>query len=322
MKRILSLLLIITVAACCLVGCGQETIVSDGYKAYYITKDGSSIVDEAVEMDAVDTDGIIKELLEKLHTDAESVDYRQAIAQEIEVTNYYVEDAELSLYFNEEYAKMDSMTEVLCRAAVVYTLLQVPDIEKISFYVNGEPLADASGTLVGAMTKDSFVQNPGEQINSIQDTVLTLYFASLSGEELLKESQEVHYSSNISMDKLVVERLLVGPLSDYAQGTIPSGTQILSVTTVDGVCYVNFDDTFMNQNYEISEEVVIYSIVDSLLELSGVEKVQISVNGDTGRTYRDKLSFSTLYEGDYSLVAGTVTQFEENDTQKEPNESE
>lgn len=48
--------------------------------------------------------------------------------------------------------------------------------------------------------------------------------------------------------------------------------KLLSVTTVDGVCYVNFDAGFTNQDYEIQEPIVIYSIVNSLSELSTVSK--------------------------------------------------
>ena len=90
------------------------------------------------------------------------------------------------------------------------------------------------------------------------------------------------------MEKLVVERLLEGPLEEGEQSAIPQGTKLSrSVSTVDGVCYVNFDEGFLNQNYEIKEPVVIYSIVDSLSELSYVSKVQIAVNGDTKGKYRD-----------------------------------
>lgn len=55
------------------------------------------------------------------------------------------------------------------------------------------------------MTAESFVENPGEQINAIQTTTLTLYFSNRDGDALVKETQTVHYSSNISIEKLVIE---------------------------------------------------------------------------------------------------------------------
>ena len=91
------------------------------------------------------------------------------------------------------------------------------------------------------MTAESFVENPGEQINAIQTTTLTLYFSNRDGDALVKETQTVHYSSNISIEKLVIEHLLEKPKNAKGKSAIPSGTKLLSVTTVDGVCYVNFD---------------------------------------------------------------------------------
>ena len=174
----------------------------------------------------------------------------------------------------------------------------------MSFYVDGAPLTDKNGNVVGVMTNDSFVENPGEQINSIQEATITLYFANMAGDGLVRETQKVHYSSNISMEKLVVERLLEGPLEEGEQSAIPQGTKLVSVSTVDGVCYVNFDEGFLNQNYEIKEPVVIYSIVDSLSELSYVSKVQIAVNGDTKGKYRDDYAFDTLYDRNLDYLTG------------------
>jgi len=191
---------------------------------------------------------------------------------------------------------MDAATEVFCRAAVVRTMTQIPDISCVSFFVGDSPLVDSKNNVVGLMTAESFVENPGEQINAIQTTTLTLYFSNRDGDALVKETQTVHYSSNISIEKLVIEHLLEKPKNAKGKSAIPSGTKLLSVTTVDGVCYVNFDAGFTNQDYEIQEPIVIYSIVDSLSELSTVSKVQISVNGSTKGVYRDSYKLDKIYD--------------------------
>jgi germination protein M len=170
------------------------------------------------------------------------------------------------------------------------------------FYVDNQPLTDANGVEVGMMTNDSFVDNPGEKINSIQEADIVLYFASQTGDGLVKETQHVYYSSNISTEKLVMERLLEGPESENARASIPSGTGLISVSVMDGVCFVNLDENFLVQNYEIREDVIIYSIVDSLTELSTVDTVQISVNGETNLVYRDKMSLTDYYRRNLELV--------------------
>ena len=104
------------------------------------------------------------------------------------------------------------------------------------------------------------------------------------------------------MEKLVIERLLEGPKSKNARATIPPGTKLVGVSSADGICYVNFDEGFLNQNYEIQEAIVMYSIIDSLAELPTVNKVQIAVNGDTSGKYRDEFSFGTLYDRNLDYI--------------------
>ena len=45
-----------------------------------------------------------------------------------------------------------------------------------------------------------------------------------------------------------------------------------------------------------------YSIVDSLLELDGVHKVQISVNGDTTEKYDNKISLSQPFIRNLDII--------------------
>ncbi len=271
-------------------------------EVYYLTKDNESIIPEPIELTAEDAQGQVSELLAALARDTDSVEYHKTIPSDVQVQSSRLDYNTLTLSFSEEYLRMDPITEVLCRAAIVETMTQVPAVMRVSFLVDEEPLEDSRGEMIGFMTADSFVQNPGRQINAIQETTLVLYFSNQQGDKLVPERQEVHYSSNISMEKLVMERLLEGPLNKSLKSAIPTGTQLLSVTVVDGVCYVNLDETFQNQDYSIQESVVIYSIVDSLTELPEVQKVQISINGDTSMVYRDKMSLTTLYERNMDLV--------------------
>ena len=140
---------------------------------------------------------------------------------------------------------MDTVEEVLCRAAVVRTMTQIDGVDCVTFYVDDEPLKDARGTIIGSMNQESFIENPGEQINSIQNTTLTLYFANEEGDGLVKEVREdVYYSGNISLEKLIMEQLLEGPEQDGMKSALPEGTKLLTVSVVDGVCYVSLDDRF------------------------------------------------------------------------------
>lgn len=288
--------------AVCLSGCGS---VQEEYPYYisYVDSEQTQTVQAGYEPQNASVDGLIQELLDQLGTDTDTVDYVKAIPEGVSVEAWEVEQDCLYLDFSSSYDKMDPITEILFRLAVVKTMTQVEGIESVSFAVKGKPLKDSRGEVVGEMTIDSFVENPGEQINSYQNATIDLYFANEDGDGLIRETQEVYYNSNVSMEKLVMEHLITGPKSGAAQGTIPQETKLINVAVVDGSCYVNLDESFKNQNYEIQEPIVIYSIVDSLASLEHIDRVQISVNGDTSGKYRDAYELAQMYQPDYSYVS-------------------
>ena len=52
----------------------------------------------------------------------------------------------------------------------------------------------------------------------------------------------------------------------------------------------------------MQEEIPIYSIVNSLIRSGSVKKVQISINGDTGVTFRESMNLDRLYEWNEELI--------------------
>ncbi len=320
--KIRKFLIVLPIVLLMLSGCmGKQKESDSDYHIEYLNKDKTGIVKVDYEPSATDTDRMIEEFLEMLAADPESLDYRKTIPADINVTSYSVDGVLLTLNFSAAYQNLPTSEEVLRRAAIVRTMIQIPGIDCVAFLVGDSPLTDTSGNVVGAMTQESFIENPGEQINSIQNATLTLYFANEDGSGLVKETRDVYYSSNISMEKLIMEQLLEGPTISGAQSAIPSGTNLVNISVVDGVCYVSLDETFRNQNYEISEAVVIYSIVDSLSELPTINKVQISVNGDTSGTYRDSFELDRMYDRNLDYVERTnQTESVQQETETEEGE--
>ena len=305
MKKIMNIVLLV-LGMCLLSGCGQDTNDASEYHIFYMNKEKTKIVEQSYTPEDKDTDAMIRDYLVALSTDVDSVEYQKPIPNDVEITNYKLDGGQLSIYFDSDYYKMDVAEEVLCRAAIVRTLIQIKDIYCLSFYVGDAPLTDNKGSLVGLMTEESFVENPGEQINAIQTANLSLYFSNKAGDGLVLTEEEVQYSSNISMEKLIIENLLAGPSDKNLKAPIPDGTKLISVTTTNGTCYVNFDEGFTNQNYEIQEPIVIYSIVDSLSEVATINRVQILVNGDSTGMYRDSMSLEQLYERNLDFVENVV----------------
>ncbi|MBE5891441.1 MAG: sporulation and spore germination [Lachnospiraceae bacterium] len=309
-KKLFPILLILCMMTGLLsAGCGNHNRSGD-ISLYYLNLEGTSIVqsyynpEDAGELEGIDL------YLHALADDPDEDDIMKTIPDSVKVLDYSLDNYFLTLNFSEQYYDIPKAEEVLVRAAIVRTLTQLDDVVYVSFNVEGVALTNARGEVVGSMNADSFVENPDAAINTSQEKTLTLYFSSSDGTYLVPETQTVYYSSNESLEKLIVKKLIAGPSTSGAVATIPATTHIITVSLMDGVCYVNLDANFMDQNQEISEEVVLYSIVDSLTELDEVKKVQLSINGDTSGMVRYIYKLSDMYERNESFIQ-TVTDAEE-----------
>lgn len=305
MRKTMAKLLCLLFVLCLLAGCRAEEASNedaDAYRIYYVNKDGTAVVSEGFTPRNAEGDAMVSEFVDALSQPAGNPEYKCALPDTVNILSYTVENGQMFLYFDGGYQKLDRVTEVLSRAAIVRTVCQLPQVDYVSFFVNDQSLLDSNQIPVGVMNAELFIENTGEQINSYNSATLDLYFANAAGDKLVKERDNFNYSSNMSLEKVVVEQLIKGPVSDHAYPCIPSDTKILSITTKEGICYVNLDENFLGQGYDVSEAVPIYSIVNSLLELPNVNKVQILINGETPKVYRESISFETIFERNFDLI--------------------
>lgn len=307
MSRILKtvFLAVCMILTICIAGCGRQTEEETGktYLIYYINNEETRVFSSPYQTETENEQELLEELLGQLEAMPEKMEYKAPLAGNFELLNYTWDGEQLTLNFDEYYKELDGIMEVLVRAAVVRTLSQINNISYISFAVQNEPLTDHSGMAVGIMSEDMFIDNAGNEINTYEKVNLHLFFANETGDRLVEEEQRnVVYSSNISLEKLIVEKLIEGPAIEDHYPTINPDTKIISVTVIDNICYVNLDETFLNQPYNVTSAVTIYSIANSLAELTNVHKVQISINGETSVFYKESISLNTIFERDLDLV--------------------
>lgn len=285
--------------------CADKRKAQEGttYKIYYVNNEETKIVERAYVSETLDGALLFEEFLEQLAHVSEKMEYETLLDKEISVAGHTLDNGLLTLDFDESYHYLRGTREILVRASIVRTLTQIPGVERITFTVNGEQLTDAAGAAVGVMAADTFIENAGNEINAYEKVDLRLYFANEAGNRLVEENRRnVVYNSNISLEKLVVEKLVEGPMAEGAYPTVNPSTKIVSVTVKDGTCYVNLSGEFLNQPYNVASDVTIYSITNSLVELSNVNRVQISVNGETNISYRENMSLNNVFERNLDIL--------------------
>lgn len=304
-KWFLSVLILLTLLMS--VACGKENEDLDTYQVYYVNKDGTAVLSYDYQTKTADKESVLDELLVQLETVPDKLEYYPPLAGGFSLNSYDVVEGQLLLDFDEAYKNQGIISEILCRAAIVRTLVQVADVQQVSFSVKGEPLTDASGNVVGMMNQDTFIDNAGNEINAYEKVKLRLYFANAEGNRLTTVNRSVVYNSNFSVERQVVEEIIAGPKEDdtgfsNAHPVINPETKVISVNIRDGICYVNLNESFMNQPYNVTPEATIYALTNSLVELGTVNKVQISINGETNLNYRESISLSTVFERNLDLI--------------------
>lgn len=280
----------------------QQQMDESGYRIWYINQDETCLKYENKELQSKNEEGLLREMMEVMRETPTDDELKPVIPEDVTLLDFDFEHNQLYLDFSPEYKKMPKVYEVLCRAAIVRTMGQIDGVEYVDFQVNGEPLTDLEGKEIGLMNEGQFIENAGEEINAYKTADLTLYFANKAGDKLVGQRVAMEYNSNISLEKLIVEQLIAGPPFEGAYPTIPSETKLLNISIKDNICYVNLDEGFLGTGYNVIESIPVYSIVNSLIENTDAQKVQISINGETNRMFRESINFDTIFEKNEGLI--------------------
>ena len=305
MKKIKYIICCLFLGILLLTGCKKEDEkIVEGTGVFYLNTEGTGLVKQKYKLKSQTAEEQIEEFLQELQKETDSIDYVSVIPVDVEIEDWKLNGAKLDLYFNVSYNNLDAASEVLLRAAMIQTLTQIREVEYIAFYAAGQPVTDDKGNEIGYQSEEDFVQNIGSSLHSYQKVDLKLYFASQDGQKLTKEIVGVRYNSNMSIEKLIVEELIEGPASQNLKATFSQKTKVLGVSVRDGVCYVNFDETFLTDTIMLDPKLTIYSLVNSIIEGGSATKVQFLVNGETNVKYLETIDLSQPFSRNMEIVEG------------------
>ncbi len=300
-KRILAVFLsfcLLTAAGC---RENQEEKTTE-YSMYYLALSETKLETVPYEPSEQSAETMVEEIYQLLSQPSDSEEYLKLLPEEVLMKNYTFEGQTVTLNFDEAYKKMNNVREILVRTGMVLAFTQIPGVTYVEFLENGNPMTDSDGNELGRMERGDFVENEGKNINSYVFADLNLYFANEDGDHLVREARRIHYSSNVPLERVIVEKLLEGPKEDGMLPVLSSNTKILGVSIVEGICYVNFDKSFLTETMSVQQELPIYSIVNSLTDACKIHGVQISVEGDTKVTFRESMGLDQIYQADYSYL--------------------
>lgn len=307
MKKWIYMILSAVLSCILLAGCKVEVPeekkeAGNSYCFYYINKDATELLKENYTPEEESGEFMLKDLMQRLNNKAMEGERINLLPEEVEMTSYNIAETTLVIDFNSSYHKMSRAREILVRAGVVKTFLQIPGVSSVQFTVNGKELLDSREQPVGSMTSTSFAEVTGTDADSYCYGTFTLYFTDKTGKKLVEEQRTVRYKRSIPKERVILEQLMKGPMEKGNYPTIPENTGILSVITADRICYVNVDNVFSAYALDVSDKIPVYSVVNSLLSAIEADKVQITVGDDKEGVFGEKMPLYRFYEKNEDFV--------------------
>ena len=308
MKKLFSAVLALVLACSLLTGCTVETQEekvdsgSNQYYLYYVNKDETKVVKERYQPEQESAEFMLQDFTGILNAQEGSGDNLALLPSGVQLVTYRLNESLLELEFNSDYSEMSRAREILVRAGVARTFLQIPGVTGIKIFIESEELKDSKGQAVGVIDGNTFVEMWGSDKDAYRYDTFTLYFTDKTGEHLVAEQRNVYYKRILPRERVILEQLAKGPMAKGHYPTIPQETEILGVEVSDDVCYVDFSSAFSDSGIDIPVNTMIYSVVNSLLDTASADKVQISVEGDTEATLSDGTSLYSLFSKNTDLV--------------------
>lgn len=279
----------------------QSTVWEGDLSVYFLDKKETSVVDEGYTPKHTSGIEVVSELLSYMRNPLDE-QHVAAIPDTVSSPEVIMGvNGLVTLQFDESYSMVTGVREVLMRAAIVKTLCQMEEIDSVEIYVAGQPLMGALNTPIGIMKAEDFVDNMGPQTGEYQYLHAKVYYANKEGNALLASDLKIPYSGSETEEQTVLRQLIAGPIEEEMYPVLSDRVKVLGVSTKDGVCSVNFSDKFFDKLPDVTEEITIYSVVNTLAELPGVYQVQFLVDGEQVKSYQT-MDLTLLYERNLNVV--------------------
>lgn len=303
LKRIVMEMVIISLLAL-VWGCGsdgaskkkvKENDTAGDFYIYYINDDWKDISRKKIDIDQMASDENKVDLaMNALLEGSDTADLSAPVPNGM-VYQRYIYDGfgTVNLIFNADMENVDTYSAVLSKMAFVKTLSQIDSVQKIVYEVVDS--ANEKNIITEELTTDSFAD-----MDNIMDSEkeIRIYMPDISGESLIEKSLILNYSAKESLP----EQVMQGLCNAYDGTTTPFNerTVVKSINLDNGLCTVTFNDEFVKGKDGIDDNVIVYSIVDSLLELNDIHKVQL-ISDNTGNRL-NAIDLERQFTGDYSYV--------------------
>ena len=247
---------------------------------YFLNDDGTGIVAEQRTIRYRDDREKVKNTLERLKKGPSNSKRGPVITRGTEINRItFVEAERVIVDFSDSFLTDDPAKDVLNTYAVVKTLCSTGCVTAVEVTVNGNLVQDRDGNSFEFISASDINLETEEYSSEMKDVVL--YFADKSGKQLVREERNIKITDLRPVEEYIINELIKGTDSASLQSLLSKKTTLISVDIENNICYLNFKSDFIKNNSGSAEHerLVIYSIVNSLTEISNITRVQFYMDG-------------------------------------------
>lgn len=195
-----------------------------------------------------------------------------ALPENVDIVSARQSGKNALVYLSETYNSLEGMDKTLVDYAIALTMTSLPGIDRVSLYIGNE----TAGKIINP--HNAVLKNT---VHSEEEAEARLYFPRPDYGDIVFEYHSLSLGEDISFERSLMYTLLEGPESSRLAPALPEDAVLLSIYTQDGVCDISLSESFLlscDENPEMAE-LWIYSLVNSLSGISGINSVQILIEG-------------------------------------------
>jgi germination protein M len=157
----------------------------------------------------------------------------------------------------------------------------------------------------------SIVIGEDEASKLTDKTPIRLYFANEDNSKLKLEIRYIETAeakrSTSNLASIIIRELIKGPSDETAfKRTVPAEAKLRTPVSIsDKVAVVDMSKEFKTKHPggKDAEKMTIYSIVNSLTEIEGIQKVKFTIAGKAQKEYMGNFKFDSMFPRSAALIS-------------------
>lgn len=284
MKRLLWLLLAAAAGLSLLAGCASDQEEGEGLLLWFAADQSlQEVPTAALASQPYQGEASVPDLLAALLDGPEAGGgLVSAIPAGTRLLDWRVEDGIAHVDLSQPYGDLVGVDLTVADYSIALTLTQLEGVDGVRITVNGsDPEGGGGRVLYAEDVVFSGVEEEPVELSA------ALYFRRSGTQELGYELRVFQLTEEDDPTLAVLEALLEGPQDEGLAAILPEGLEVRSVRVENGVCYADLSAVLLESVPDSREEqeLVVYSIVNTLCSLDTVDGVELQVEGEALESY-------------------------------------